>query len=137
MDCTGLCFTSLVSRLTSVVYRLPSHVPTLLSFASLASPPNILGGDGVALLDQVAASIPDGEPLCVFHSFTLNQFSAAARTTFDAVLARIAAQRDVVRIGLEWENRSAPALTLQMISGSGEIELLALCDPHGLWIEWR
>ena len=94
-------------------------------------------GDGVALLPPIAAELAEGEALCVVHSFTLNQFSPEARLALDRALRDIAAKRAVLRLGLEWERRSAPVLSLTQYSGSGIARRdLARCDAHGAWVEW-
>ncbi len=94
-------------------------------------------GDGMALLPTIAAELPDGETLCVVHSFTLNQFSSDARLALDGALGDIAAKRAVLRLGLEWERRSAPVLSLTEYGGSGGNRRdLARCDAHGSWVEW-
>jgi hypothetical protein len=94
-------------------------------------------GDGAALLPTIAAELPDGETLCVVHSFTLNQFSSEARRTLDRTLSDAAAKRDVLRLGLEWERRDAPVLSLTLYVGSGgKRRDLARCDAHGFWVEW-
>lgn len=94
-------------------------------------------GDGAALLPTIAAELADGEALCVVHSFTLNQFSSEARLTLDRTLSDAAAKRDVVRLGLEWERRDAPVLSLTLYGGSGAKRRdLARCDAHGSWVEW-
>jgi hypothetical protein len=94
-------------------------------------------GDGAALLPTIAAELADDEALCVVHSFTLNQFSSEARLTLDRTLSDAAAKRDVLRLGLEWERRAAPMLSLTEYSGSdAERRDLAGCDAHGSWVEW-
>jgi hypothetical protein len=94
-------------------------------------------GDGAALLPTIAAELAYGEALCVVHSFTLNQFSSEARLALDRTLSDAAAKRAVLRLGLEWERRTAPVLSLAQYSGS-RIERcdLARCDAHGSWVEW-
>jgi len=94
-------------------------------------------GDGVALLPTIAAELADGEALSVVHSYTLNQFSSAARLGLDRALRDIAAKRAVLRLGLEWERRSTPVLSLTRYGGSGTgWRDLARCDAHAAWVEW-
>jgi len=94
-------------------------------------------GDGAALLPTIAAELPEGEALCVVHSFTLNQFPPKARLALDRALRDIAAQRAVLRLGLEWERRTAPMLSLTEYGGSGTKRRdLARCDAHGARVEW-
>ena len=98
---------------------------------------SIRRGDGAALLPTISAELADGEALCVVHSFTLNQLSSEARLTLDRTLSDAAATRDVLRLGLEWEHRDAPVLSLTLYGGSaGKRRDLARCDAHGSWVEW-
>ena len=98
---------------------------------------SIWQGDGVTLLPAIAAELADGQALCVVHSFTLNQFPLDARLALDRALRDIAAQRAVLRLGLEWERRDAPVLSLTGYGESdGKRRDLARCDAHGCWVEW-
>jgi len=76
-------------------------------------------GDGVALLPTIAAQLAHSAGLCVVHSFTLNQFSSEAQLSLDRALRDIAANRAVLRLGLEWARRSTPVLSLTQYSDSG------------------
>jgi hypothetical protein len=80
---------------------------------------SIRRGDGAALLPTIAAELADGEALCVVQSFTLNQLSSEARLTLDRTLSDAAGKRGVLRLGLEWERRDAPVLSLTLYGGSG------------------
>ena len=94
-------------------------------------------GDGVALLPAIAAELAHSEALCVVHSFTLNQFSSEAQLYLDRALREITAKRAVLRLGLEWERRSTPVLSLAQYCGSGTGRRnLARCDAHDAWVEW-
>jgi hypothetical protein len=98
---------------------------------------SIRRGDGAALLPTISAELADGEAFCVVHSFTLNQFSSEARLTLDRTLSDAAAKRDVLRLGLEWEHRDAPMLSLTEYSSSSiQRRDLARYDAHGSWVEW-
>jgi hypothetical protein len=100
---------------------------------------SIRRGDGAALLPTIAAELADGEALCVVHSFTLNQFSSEARLALDRTLSDAAAKRDVLRLGLEWERRDAPVLSLTLYSVSvenGVISPAATPMAPG-WNGWR
>ena len=73
------------------------------------------------------------------HSFTLNQFTAAARDRFEGRLRAASGDRPVERLVLEWGASAAPELRRIAYRGGrrrGEA-LLALADAHGAWIEWR
>lgn len=77
--------------------------------------------------------------ICVFHCFTLNQFSEEDRKKFEENLALISQEKEVWRISLEWFGTEQPELTLQHFSQgkSSAPELMAVCHQHGHWIEWK
>lgn len=106
-----------------------------LAIARVAPPPLCAGSAFDRLAPALAALPVEGVP-CVFHAFTLNQFSPEMRREFESQL-RAAAQRPLWRIGLEWGTAPAPELVLAHYHGAGVREAtLARCDPHGAWIEW-
>ncbi len=100
---------------------------------------SIRRGDALEVLPRVLAALPGGAPVCVFHCFTLNQFGAEARQAFDSLLRRLAAERRIARLGLEWDSEEpAPVLRLALYDGRRATDsFLALCDAHGSWIDWR
>ena len=126
--------------LTALVWPdMPARLAYLRPALELAeqAPPDLRAGDGVALLPEVAAELPAGEPVCVYHAFTRNQFDAATRDRFEFVLARIATARPLFHVSLEWESDAAPLLRLASRVGGGLDEiLLARCDAHGTWLDW-
>jgi hypothetical protein len=99
-------------------------------------PPELLAGDGVALLDEVAAGLPAGEPVCVYHAFTRNQFDAETDRRFEETLRRIAASRPLAQVSLEWEAGLAPSLRLVDFNSDTPPILLARADAHGAWLDW-
>ncbi|MCG8359344.1 MAG: DUF2332 domain-containing protein [Kiloniellales bacterium] len=97
--------------------------------------PTLLAGDGQARLPEALDAIGADEPICLVHSFTLNQFAVEARSAFLAQLDRLGELRMLYRLGLEWGAAEAPALTLTRHGkGMPESRRLALCDAHGAWI---
>lgn len=100
-------------------------------------PPRLLPGDALETLPAALAEAPAELPICVYHSFTLNQFSAEGRQRFNALVAGVASQRELALIALESLNRDSPIPELTLSVGP---ELtprrLARCDAHGAWIEW-
>ncbi len=103
-----------------------------------ADPPPLMAGDALTCLPDIVSGRPADATVCLFHSFTLNQFPASARAAFAALLGDAARHRPFMRIGLEWGEGPAPELRLYSYShGAVDEELLAYCDPHGAWIEWR
>jgi hypothetical protein len=82
--------------------------------------------------------LPDRMPaVCVFHTYTINQFSAEARDRLSAVLAEYEARRDIYRLSAEWMGAPHPQLELTAWqTGQAHHRLLAYCDHHGRWPEW-
>ena len=100
---------------------------------------SIRRGDALQHLPNAVAAAPPGVAVCIFHCFTLNQFSREARQAFDRLLRQLADARPLARLGLEWESEhESPVLLLTSYEGRQATDsLLALCDAHGSWIEWR
>ena len=104
-------------------------------------PPTVLQGDALDLLPGVLAQAPPDETLCVYHTHTLNQFSAEARARFAALLADVGATRDLYWLSSEYRPAPGgdlrPTLTLVAFEdGKREERALAFCDHHGRWLEW-
>jgi len=102
------------------------------------SPPRLVAGDALKLLPELAASAPANTTLCIFHSFTVNQFSAEARERLSSLLREISAQRTTFRISFEELSRATyPQLHLITYMGrTGSKQLLAAGSSHGRWLEW-
>lgn len=106
------------------------------------NPPRLLAGDALDLASRVLRAAPPDEALCVYHTHTLNQFSAEARKRFAALLAEAGATRDLYWLSSEYRpvegGDMRPALTLVSFDDGGpEEQILAYCDHHGRWLEWQ
>ncbi len=100
-------------------------------------PPRLLAGDALETLPQALEEAPAELPVCIYHSFTLNQFSQEGRRRFAATVAGAAAKRDLALIALEALSGTSPVPELTLSVGPAlEPRLLARCDAHGAWIEW-
>lgn len=105
-----------------------------------AQPAEIRGGDALALLPDALARVPEGEPLCVYHTYVVYQFSAEMRETLDNVLIVASLRRPVWRLSCEGSLASvgeAPMRLRRYADGRKESRTLALCHPHGAWLDWR
>lgn len=102
-------------------------------------PPTLLRGDALDLLPQVLREIPEGAAACVFHTFTLNQFSEQARSRFASLLSGYAKERELYRVSIEWlDADDAPLLRFSTFEGGDERQrVLARCGDHGGWIQWE
>jgi hypothetical protein len=99
--------------------------------------PKVVAGDAFDRLAAIVTALPREGALVVSHSFTLNQFTPAAKTAFTELLQGLGQHRPLYRVALEWGRSSAPKLTLFHHSPAGtKRALLATCDAHGAWLEW-
>jgi hypothetical protein len=104
---------------------------------ALADPPPLLAGDALALLPEVFATTLPDTTLCVWHSYTLNQFPQEARAQFVALLTAESHHRVVYHISMEVAPGPGPEIRLFTYrAGARTEELLAYCSPHGYWLEW-
>jgi hypothetical protein len=104
------------------------------------SPPRILAGDALELLPAVLQDAPAGALVCLYHSFTTNQFTPAGRHRLRELLAEVGARRDLCHISIEY-HRGRPRPTLDYAHYRPGVPVdhepvLAVCQPHGAWIEW-
>ena len=96
----------------------------------------MLGGDALGLLPGVLANLPADAGLCIYHSFTLNQFPSEARQRFAGLLAEQATKRAMALIALEWREPHASLELALFENGARTDQCLAHCDAHGSWMEW-
>lgn len=101
-------------------------------------PPLLVSGDALALLPDVMAQVPTNTALCVFHSFTVNQFSPEQREQLSALLQDLSAQHPIFRVSLEeLRGERYPRLDLiRYAEGKKTEQTLAYCAAHGWWLEW-
>jgi hypothetical protein len=101
-------------------------------------PPSIIAGDALALLPSVLATVPQETTLCIFHSFTVNQFSQEAREQLTLLLSEWAAKRLLFRVSLEGFEGEDPLLELTTLrNGAAAKRTLAVCDSHARWLQWE
>lgn len=99
--------------------------------------PNIRAGDALALLPDALAEAPRDQPVCVYHTMVIYQFSDEMREALDAILIVASLRRPVWRISLEGTlSGDNPLLLYSYRDGNKEKRTLALCHPHGAWLEW-
>ncbi len=105
--------------------------------AAKEEPPILLRGDALESLPETISSAPEDAAVCVFHTFTINQFSEEMRESLTRILAESSERRPVYRVSIEWIASETPLLRLAVFNGGNEEErILAACDDHGGWIEW-
>lgn len=102
-------------------------------------PPQLIAGDALEHLPALMRAANPDATLVVFHSYTINQFSNAMQNQLDRQLKTMSRERDVFRVWLEWERRfrEGALYLLRYRRGRVRKRLLAVCEPHGRWVEWR
>ncbi|GCE23511.1 DUF2332 domain-containing protein [Dictyobacter kobayashii] len=100
--------------------------------------PLIMAGDALKLLPVIMTNVPADTTLCVFHSFTLNQFSDEGRKQLSNILVNASKSREIFRISYESQSESEdPVLELYLYLQSLETkQVLARASAHGSWLEW-
>lgn len=98
----------------------------------------LIAGDALEALPRVLSAVPEGVLACVYHTFTLNQFSPEARAHVWAQLADFARRRPVVELAVEWLGPEGPLVTQATFERGQRIEIvLAAAHHHGEWLEWK
>ena len=105
---------------------------------AIDNPPTLVAGNALETLPDILGRIPADSTLCIFHNYTLNQFSLEDRRRFDAILDEYSMDRDAHLLSGEglWGHDYA---TLELVSIRGSNRLsrrLANVDYHGRWLEW-
>jgi hypothetical protein len=105
--------------------------------AHAAIRPEIRSGSALDLLPDALRAVPEDQPVCIYHSYVIYQFSAEMKEALEAILTLAGLRRPVWRIAIE--GRADASNTIEMIhyhDGVRAAQTLALCHPHGRWIEW-
>ncbi|WP_053374580.1 DUF2332 domain-containing protein [Paenibacillus sp. FJAT-27812] len=94
----------------------------------------LIEGNGVKLLAETAAMVPEGSALCVFHTHVANQMSNADKAALIATIQKLGKERDVFHL---YNNMYDLNLHLDYYLGSKEyMETIAEADGHGRWFHW-
>ena len=75
--------------------------------------------------------------LCLFHTFTVNQFSPEDRAHLERLINAYGMQHDLFCISIAAINTSYPQLTFLAFENGVKTErVLANCSGHGHWLAW-
>ena len=100
----------------------------------------ICGGSALDLLPDAIACIPENEPVCIYHTYVTYQFNEAMRATLNDILTVAGLRRPLWRFGAEGTPLhigEAEVLLSRYHDGARETRRLALCHPHGAWLDWQ
>jgi len=99
--------------------------------------PNIVAGDALVNLSDAIACVPENQPVCVYHTSAIYQFTDDMRETLDAILTMAGLRRTIWRLSLEGIlNGDDPLLLYSYRDGKKEKLTLGRAHPHGAWLEW-
>lgn len=102
-------------------------------------PVEIRGGNALDLLAPAIARVPEDQPVCVYHTYVTYQFSEADREALDNILVVAGLRRPILRLSCEGSLAAfgeAPMLLGRYHDGEKTVRKLAVCHPHGAWLNW-
>ncbi len=107
-------------------------------------PPRIRGGDAVANLAAALGEIPADQARCVYHTVMSYQLSGEQLKRINEILFAASKTAPVWRVTVEGEvahpnptETFNPLKVSRYFNGERRISTLAVCDPHGLSMEWK
>jgi hypothetical protein len=103
-----------------------------------AHPARIVVGDALANLADVGSATPRDGALVVYHSHVTYQFNEDMRRRLGEIIKSLALARPVYRLSIEWDGNSDYPIKIERYENSApQARTIALCDPHGAWLDWR
>ena len=107
-------------------------------------PPRVRGGDAVANLAGALAEIPPDQARCVYHTVMSYQLSGEQLKRINDTLLAASMTAPVWRVTVEGEvahpnptETFNPLKVSRYFNGERRVTTLAVCDPHGLSMEWK
>ena len=119
-------------ELTPRFARLEGAIET-----AIAHPTSIKFGNALELLTPTVEDLPQNGVPVIYHSFVTYQFSTAMREQLQNTLLDLSKSRPLYRVAIEWELNEHPVTVSRYENGSVTSVVLADCNPHGAWLEWR
>lgn len=99
--------------------------------------PTIITGDAVEKLPEILSSVPEYVTLCIFHTYTLNQFSSESSQKLFSILTQHSFKQNLFIVSIEMKEKAKPLVEVSFFQkGIKTSYTLAHCSPYGDWIEW-
>lgn len=102
--------------------------------------PEIVKGDALEILPELMEEAPLNSSICITSTFMLNQFRKEKREELKDLISHEALSRSIYFIYVEYvgySQGSYPELhAIRYENAERQDEKLALCQPHGYWLEW-
>ncbi|MBS4201662.1 DUF2332 domain-containing protein [Bacillus sp. FJAT-49732] len=117
----------------------PEHCERVLLFEKAAqvfieNPVELIEGDGVSLLPEIAKQIPEDSAICIFHTHVANQMPEQLKHQLINIVKKLGTQRDVFHL---YNNIWDRKLHLDSyVNGCEEQHIIGDTDGHGRWFEW-
>jgi hypothetical protein len=105
----------------------------------VADPPALWAGDALETLPAALAATPADAVVCVYHSFTLQQFADESRDRLSSLLTEAARERALCQLSIEGYRREDPYASLRITDYTEPVpveQVYASCQLHGRWLEW-
>ncbi|UOR12883.1 DUF2332 domain-containing protein [Halobacillus amylolyticus] len=99
------------------------------------NPPNLMKGDGVALLSEVVEDIPADNTICIFHTHVANQMSKSVKNELIQIVSEIGSCRDIFHIYNNIDDRKLHVDSI--INGKVKHKTVGETDGHGRWFDWN
>jgi hypothetical protein len=119
-------------ELTPRFQRLEAAIAT-----ALAHPQRVIAGDALAHLEAAVTALPSTGVAVVYHSHVTYQFSDDMRARLNATIESLSRARPIYRVSIEWDGSDYPVRIGRYENGDVAKRTIALCDPHGSWLDWR
>ena len=107
-------------------------------------PPKVKGGDATLNLAAALAAVPSDQVRCVYHTVMFYQLSPEQASRVHQIMLAASQTGPVFRVSVEGEvstvNPKAthnPLKIVRYLNGKLAARTLAVCDPHGLSMEWQ
>lgn len=118
----------------------PEHEQRLSDFEGAVAqlkinPPNMIEGDGVALLPKMLEAVPEDTTLCIFHTHVANQMPDTVKEALLQQIDAIGKGRDVFHIYNNMYDRKLHIDSI--IDGQPREVTVGETDGHGRWFDWN
>jgi len=100
--------------------------------------PEIRVGSALDLLPDALRAISEDQRVCVYHSYVVYQFSTEMKEALESLFTLAGLRRPIWRIGIEGGLDGSNSIEITRYhDGVRDAKILALCHPHGAWLDWR
>ena len=98
--------------------------------------PPIVSGDALALLPDALRRVPEDQPVCVYHTIVVYQFSREMREALANILTLAGLRRPLWELAFDFDGKDYPLSLTRYHDGVRDKQRLANSHPHGTWLEW-